>query len=351
MLPKVRVVQWGLGSMGSGIVKLLLNKEGIELVGAIAHRDTKIGKDLGEVLGLEKKIGVIVSSESDPSQAWRGRDVDVLLHATCSTVKEAFPQIRKAIEDGLNVISSAEELAYPDAQNPERAKEIDRLAKKHGVSVLGTGINPGFVLDALIIMLTGVCFDVKRIEATRVNDLSPYGPTVLNSQGVGTTVEGFRDGVAKGTIVGHVGFRESIRMIADSLGWKLGKVEESREPIVTKVKRETPFVKVEPGMVAGCKQVGRGIIDGEERILLVHPQQIHPELEGVETGDYIKIEGTPPIDLRIEPEIAGGIGTIALMVNMIPAIMNAEPGIMTMASLPIPAALLGDVSTKIRRKG
>ncbi|MFC2024207.1 2,4-diaminopentanoate dehydrogenase [Chloroflexota bacterium] len=337
--------------MGSGVAKLILSKEGIELVGAIAHRDTKIGKDLGEILGLKKKLGVIISSDRDPSQAWRGNDVNILLHATCSTVSDAFPQIRKAIEDGLNVISSAEELAYPDAQNPELAKEIDELAKKHGVSVLGTGINPGFVLDALIIMLTGVCFNVKRIEATRINDLSPYGSTVLNSQGVGTSVEGFRKGVTDGTIVGHVGFPESIKMIADSLGWKLDKVEESREPIVSKSERETPYIKVEPGMVAGCKQIGRGIVNGEERILLVHPQQIHPELEDTKTGDFIKIEGTPPIDLRIEPEIAGGVGTIALMVNMIPAVMNAKPGLVTMASLPIPSALLGDVSTKVRVEG
>lgn len=348
-MSKVRVVQWGLGSMGGGVAKLLLSKDGIELVGAIAHRDTKVGKDLGEVLDLGRKTGVIVTSDNDPSQAWRGKDAHILIQATCSTVKEAFPQIKLAIEDGLDVISSAEELAYPDAQNPELTEEIDELAKKHGVSVLGTGINPGFVLDALIIMLTGVCFDVKRIEATRVNDLSPYGSTVLNSQGVGATVEEFTKGVADGSIVGHVGFPESIKMIADSLGWKLDKVEETREAIVTKVKRETPHVKVEPGMVAGCKQVGRGFVNGEERILLVHPQQIHPELEGEKTGDFIKIEGTPPIDLRIEPEIAGGIGTIALLVNMIPAVINAEPGIVTMASLPIPAALLGDVSAKVRK--
>ena len=170
----------------------------------------------------------------------------------------------------------------------------------------------------------------------------------MTSQGVGTTVEGFKKGVADGSIVGHVGFPESIKMIADTLGWKLDKVEESREPIVTKVQRETPYIKVEPGMVAGCKQIGRGIIDGEERILLVHPQQIHPHLEGVKTGDFIKVEGTPPIDLRIEPEIAGGIGTIALMVNMIPAVINAEPGVVTMDVLPMPAALLGDVSAKVK---
>jgi len=346
-MSKVKVVQWGLGAMGSGIVKLLMEKEGVELVSAIAHRAEKVGKDVGEVLDLGKKLGVTVSGDSDPAAAWRGKDADVLLQATCSSTKDAFPQIKAAVEDGLNVISSAEELAYPSAQEPELAKEIDSLAKEHGVSVLGTGINPGFVLDALILMLTGICYDVKRIEAKRVNDLSPFGTTVMVGQGVGTTIEQFNAGVADGSIVGHIGFPESIQMIADALGWKLDKVEQSREPIVTKVHRETSCVKVEPGMVAGCKQVGRGIVNGEEKILMVHPQQIHPELEGVKTGDYIKIEGTPSVNLSIEPEIPGGIGTIAAIVNMIPQVINAKPGLVTMASLPIPIALLGDVSAKI----
>jgi len=352
-MSKIRVVEWGLGAMGGGMVKLMMEKKGIEIVGAIAHRPEKVGQDLGEVLGLGKKIGVTVSSESDPAAAWRGKDADILLHSTCSTTKDAFPQIKKAIEAGLNVISTAEELAYPSAQEPELARELDELAKKHGVSVLGTGINPGFVLDALVIMLTGICYDVKKIEATRVNDLSPYGPTVLHTQGVGTTVEQFKAGVADGSIVGHFGFPESITMIADSLGWHLDKIEQSREPIVSKVERKTPYIEVKPGIVAGCKQIGRGIIGNKEVILLVHPQQIHPHLEGVKTGDYIKLDGTPPVSLAIEPEIRGGVGTIALMVNMIPVVINAQPGMVTMASLPIPAALMGDVSAKIRgsRKG
>lgn len=347
-MSKIRVVQWGLGAMGSGIVRLLIEKDGVEVIGAIAHRAEKVGKDVGEVLGLGKKIGVIVHSESDPAAAWRGKDADILLHATCSTTKDAFPQMKKAIEAGVNVISSAEELAYPMAQERELAREIDELAKKYQVSVLGTGINPGFVLDALIIMLTGVCCSVEKIEASRINDLSPFGPTVLRSQGVGTTVEEFEAGLADGSIVGHIGFPESIQMIADSVGWKLDRIEQSREPIITRVERRTPHVEVRPGQVAGCKHIGVGIVDGKEVIRLVHPQQIRPELEGVKTRDHVRINGTPLVNLSIEPEIPGGIGTIAMMVNMTPAVINAQPGLVTMNMLPIPAALMGDVSTMIR---
>jgi len=217
---------------------------------------------------------------------------------------------------------------------------IDSLARRHGVSVLGTGINPGFVLDQLILNMTGACLQVKKIKATRVNDLSPFGKTVMMTQGVGTTPEEFQKGLESGSIVGHIGFPESIRMIADALGWDLDRIEEEREPIISTTHRETPVVKVEPGMVAGCRHIGRGYdLDGNVVIELIHPQQIHPHLENVETGDYIWIEGDPDINLSIQPEIPGGKGTIAAAVNMIPVVISTDPGLYSMADLPIPICL------------
>ncbi len=349
-MANVRVALWGLGEMGGGCGKLLAGKKGVDIVAAIAHRPDKVGKDVGEVLGLGRKLGCIVSSDSDPAAAWRGKNVDVLLHSTCSSTKDAFPQIKLAIQDGLNVICSAEEMSYPQAQEPELAKQIDALAKANNVSVLGTGINPGFVLDALIIMMTGVSYDVEYIEAARINDLSPFGPTVLTGQGVGTTVEQFKKGVADGSIVGHIGFPESLHMIANAIGWKLDKIEQSREPIVTEVERSTPHITVAPGMVAGCKQIGIGYMNGKEVIKMTHPQQICPELAGVKTGDYIDIKGTPEIHVAHNPEIPGGIGTIAMMVNMIPQVINAEPGLVTMDMLPLPAVILGDMGARITAK-
>jgi len=123
----------------------------------------------------------------------------------------------------------AEELADPEAQSPELAAEIDALAKQNGISVLGTGVNPGFVLDLLIVTLTAGCHSVERIEASRINDLSPYGHTVMKSQGVGTTPEAFRAGLADGTIVGHVGFPESIHLISEALGLGVDRVLQSQE--------------------------------------------------------------------------------------------------------------------------
>lgn len=336
----IRVVQWGLGAMGSGMCKLMLEKEGLQIVGAIRKRSDSVGKDLGEVLGLNKKIGAIVTN--NPAEVLNKKNVDIVLHATSSFTRECFNELKQIIEAGIHCISIAEEMAYPHAQEPELAKEIDALAKKHNVVVLGTGINPGFVLDALIIMLSGACLRVDRIEATRVNDLSPFGTTVMKTQGVGTTPEEFEKGLKDGTIVGHIGFPESIKMISDALGLGVDKIEQIRKPIISKTYRETPYVKVSPGMVAGCEHIGIGYRNGVEVIKLVHPQQIQPEKEGIETGDYINIYGDPNIRMCNKPEIPGGKGTIAVAVNMIPIVVKSRSyGFKRMIDLPIPACIMG----------
>lgn len=343
---KVKVILWGLGAMGSGMAKdLIQNKTGVEIVGAIGHNPQKIGKDLGEVLGLGK-LGVTVSDQPETVLA---KPADIVLHATQSFAKDVLPELKTIVAAGKNVVTIAEEMSAPAAQSPAIAREIDALARQHGVTVLGTGINPGFVLDSLIIMLTGACQQVNTIWAARINDLSPFGPTVMKTQGVGTTVAEFEAGLKSGAIVGHIGFRESVYLIARAIGWELDSVEESREPIITNVYRETPHVKVQPGMVAGCRHIARGFRQGREVITLEHPQQIHPDLEGVKTGDYVTIKGTPTLKFNDESEIPGGIGTMAMAVNMIPHVINAAPGLVMMPDLPPVRAILGDMRSLIRR--
>jgi 2,4-diaminopentanoate dehydrogenase len=339
MLP-IRVLQWGLGAMGGGMARLMLEKPGLKIVAAVDGRPDYLGKDLGEVLSVGRRLGVTVSDQ--PEKVLDKEKVDIVTLATTSWTKEQLPDLRKIISAGINVVTIAEEMADPAAQNPELAAEIDALAKEHGVSVLGTGVNPGYVLDLLVVTLTGGCHSVERIEASRVNDLSPYGPTVMKSQGVGTTLEAFQAGVADGSIVGHVGFPESIHTISEALGLGVNRIVESREPIITHVYRETPHVKVGPGMVAGCAHTGVGYRGDQEIIRLVHPQQIHPHLEDQDTGDYIHIYGLPEVHMAIKPEIAGGKATIGIAVNMIPHVVAATPGLKRMIDLPTPAALMGE---------
>ena len=342
----IRVLVLGTGQMGSGIARVVLEKEGLELVGAFGRRVERSGMDLGRAIGLGRDLHLPISA--DLQSTIKKSCPHVAIHATCSRVVDAAEEISALVRHGVHVISIAEEMAYPTCASPALAGEIHELALAHKVAVVGTGINPGFVLDVLVIALTGVCAKIQSIHATRVNDLSPYGPTVLRSQGVGLAPEAFAVGLQNGSVVGHFGFRESIHMIAGALGWEIERVTETREPIISQVRRESPFVTVSPGQVAGCLHTAIAYREGKPAITLVHPQQVRPELEGVETGDTIEIFGTPHLRFTGSPEIPGGIGTVALAVNMIPRVLNAAPGLHTMADLPVPAAMLGDARKLVR---
>jgi 4-hydroxy-tetrahydrodipicolinate reductase len=328
----IKVAVWGTGMMGQGLLGYILDRpKDIELVGAIVTNPAKEGKTVGELLG--RACDVCMTTDAASVLA---KQPDVVCICTQSNLHEITDQVVPAIEAGCNVICIAETLSFPWASDPDWAERINTLAEEHDVTVLGTGINPGFILDALIVAWTSVCLRVDKIEAQRVNDLSPFGPTVMASQGVGTTVEEFERGVAEGTIVGHIGFQESINLIADALGWDIDEIVETREPIVTTVPRETPHVKVAPGDVCGCRHIGRGYSGGELKIELVHPQQIHPELECISTGDYITILGDPEIHMSNSPEVPGGKGTYASTGNYIPLMLQAPAGILTVTDLPIP---------------
>jgi hypothetical protein len=328
----IRVAVWGTGMMGQGLLDFLLDRpKDVELAGVIVTNPAKDGRTVGELLGRD--CGVRMTLDAASVLASRP---DVVCICTQSFLSEVTGQIEPAVRAGCNVICIAEKLAYPWASDPEWADRFDALAKEYGVSILGTGINPGFILDALVVMWTSVSLRVDRIEARRVNDLSPFGPTVMKSQGVGTTVQEFERGVEDGSIVGHIGFPESIHLIGRALGWKIDRVEETREPIVTTVERSTPHVTVAAGDVAGCKQIGRGYVDGELKIELIHPQQIHPGMEGVGTGDYIRVIGDPTIDMATSPEVPGGKGTYASTGNYIPLIVDAPAGMLTVVDMPLP---------------
>lgn len=336
----IRMVLLGTGHMGSGIARLALERPSLALVGACARRAARAGTDLGHALGLDRSLGLAI--RPDLSGLLEEARPDVAIQATCSRLDEAEEELAICLEHGVDTITIAEEVAWPWAYSPAWAEDMDRLAREHGATLLGTGVNPGFVLDLLVIALTGVCARVDAITATRVNDLSPYGPAVLRTQGVGLTPEAFREGVEAGTVLGHVGFPASIGMIAAALGVDIDRVVESREPIVSAVHRATPTVTIEPGRVAGCLHTAVGYRGERAFVRLIHPQQVQPEREGVETGDTIEITGTPSLRIAGSPEIPGGVATTALAVNMVPRVVAAPPGLRTMADLPVPAVCLGD---------
>ena len=331
-MEKLRLVLYGVGAIGSRIAEFLLEKEGVEIVGAIDVAKEKIGKDLGDVLALGRQLGVLVSDDTDAVLS--KVKADIVVHTTTSFLKQAYPQIAKAIEHGVNLVSTCEELSYPYTKEPELAKKLDELAKKHGVTVLGTGINPGFLMDTLIIALTGICQKVETIKVTRVVNAAKRRATFQKKIGVGLTVEDFNEKMKKKVITGHVGLEESISMIASALGWKLDKIEVDTQPVEAK-----------SGQVAGLKQLGRGIRKGRDVITL----DLQAYVGADEEYDSIIIEGVPGIHAKISPGIHGDLATVAMVVNSIPKVINAEPGLVTMKDLPVPSAALEDLRTYVKK--
>ncbi len=332
-----RVVLWGFGAMGQGIAKMIDLKDSIEIVGICDTNPQLQNKPIGEILtDFKHDADVLINKNIDEVL---NQDVDLVLVATDSFVKDTFSKIEKIVKKGINVISTAEEMAYPYANESDLATKIDNLALENGVTVLGTGINPGFVMDLLPIFMTASMERIEKIEITRINSLSPFGKTVMEEQGVGLSVEEFQNKINNNELAGHVGFKESVYMIADALDLKIEDFKQGMEPIITQVDRKSAYGEALKGSVAGINMTAEAIVEGKPFIIMNHPQQIEPDAEGIETGDYVTIHGSPEIKLSIQPEIEGGIGTVALCVNSIPNVLKAEPGLKTMIDLPVPHSI------------
>jgi 4-hydroxy-tetrahydrodipicolinate reductase len=222
----VKVIIWGFGAMGTGMARMLAKKKGIDIVGVCDHHQGRPGREIHDYLGIDRGSNPSVIIKENMDDVLKEGSCDVILCTTDSFVKKAFPRLKYCLEKKVNVISTAEEMAFPAASNPELASELDKIARENGVSILGTGINPGLIMDLLVIMMTGCMTDVEHIEAKRVNSLSPFGPAVMREQGVGVTKDQFDKAVSEGTMAGHVGFHESISMIATALGWKVENFEQ-----------------------------------------------------------------------------------------------------------------------------
>ena len=338
-MENVKVALYGIGAMGSMFARFLLEKHGAEIVGAIDVAKDKVGKDLGEVLGLKRKTGIRVSNDVD--DVLSRANADVAVHATSSFFKDTYAQIASIVKHGVNVVSTCEELAYPYLTQPKLAKQLDALAKKHDATVLGTGINPGFLMDTLVITLTAPCQKIEKIEATRVMNAATRRVPFQKKIGAGLTVEEFRRKIEQKEITGHVGLEQSIAMIADALAWKLDKtIAEPVEPVIAKKPVESKEIKVKTGNAAGLRQKAKGVVKNNEVIVLDFQAYIGAE----EEFDAITIKGVPPINQKITPCVHGDAGTISMVVNAIPKVLNAPAGLFTMKDLPVPSAAVEDMS-------
>ena len=342
-MKNIRVILYGVGAVGSLIAKALLEKQGIKIVGAVDIAEDKLGKDLGEVLGLNKKLGVKISKTAD--SALSKTKADIAVHATSSYLEDTYPQIASIVKKGVNVVSTCEELSYPHLTHPRLAKKLDVLAKKHNVTVLGTGINPGFLMDTLVITLTAACQKIEKIEAVRVMNAATRRLPFQKKIGAGLTVKEFKNKIENKEITGHVGLKQSIAMIADTLKWKLEKiVTEPVQPVTAKKTVKSPYITVKAGNVAGLRQKAEGVSKGKKLITLDFQAYIGAE----EEYDAITILGVPNVKQKIQPCVHGDLGTVAVITNSIPKVINAPAGLLTMKDLPVPSAAVEDMRKYVK---
>jgi hypothetical protein len=326
----IRVMHVGLGPIGAGVVRQVAERKGFRIVGAADIDPIKIGRDLGEVAGVGRALRVKVSGEV--KKTIKSAKPDVVVLCTSSSLKRVLPQIEEILKLKVPIVSTTEELAYPTKSNVKYARAIHQLAKKAKVGVLGTGVNPGFVMDALPIALSGVCERVESIRIDRIQDARIRRLPFQQKIGAGLTREQFQKQVDDGR-VRHVGLAESISMIAEAFGWKLDRITDEIQPKMATETVASEFLAVDPGYVCGIVQDGLGYRNGTPVITL----HMEAYLGAPESYDAVEVEGSPALKMKLAGGVHGDIATAAIVVNSLPKILEVSPGLHTMRDMPLPS--------------
>lgn len=325
-----RVMIMGLGPIGAGVARQIAARKDFRIVSAVDVDPAKAGRDLGEVIGLGRRAGVRVGP--DPVAAIKKTRPHVAILCTSSALKAVWPQIEAVLKLKVPIVSTTEELSYPWFSNRPLARRIDTAARKAKVAVVGTGVNPGFAMDALPLTLTAICERVDAVHVDRVQDARIRRLPFQQKIGSGLTPEQFAEKV-KALTVRHVGLTESVAMIADGLGWRLDRVTDEIQPKIAEAPVESQFLKVDAGRVCGIVQDGIGYSGGRPVIVL----HMEAYLGAPETYDSVRIEGSPNLHVKALGGYHGDVATTSITVNTIPKALAAPPGLHTMRSLALPS--------------
>ncbi|AGK60301.1 putative conserved protein related to dihydrodipicolinate reductase [Archaeoglobus sulfaticallidus PM70-1] len=303
-------VIYGFGPIGRLIAECCV-KKGINVVGAVDINPNLIGKRLSD-------FGIDSSAEISSKLDFEG---DVVFLSTGSFVDGIYPQIEDCIKRGFNIVSTCETLSYPYYRYPELSEKIDALAKEYGVTVLGSGINPGFLLDSLVVVLSASCTEVNQIRAIRKIDALKRREPFQKKIGIGKDKEEVERLLSDGRISGHVGYAESIMLLCTSMGVRPEKIEEGQKIVLSE------GGKIEKGKVAGMIGWGSAFANGKEIIRI----EFHAVAEA-EEYEEVEIKGDNEIRWR-STGTKGDLGTASVIVNLSERVVAHEAGLITMADL------------------
>lgn len=329
-MSKIKVAQFGLGPIGIETLKLAATKPWIEIVGGIDIDPDKVGKPLSEVTGDHsiRHAGVYRTVEELCAKT----KPDVIFHTAVSKMKAAYAQIEPIARMGISVVSSCEELLFPQLREPELAVRLDKACKDGGARVLGTGVNPGFVMDVLPVCLTGVCRNVTAVHVQRVVNASTRRGPLQKKIGSGLAPAEFEKLFSEGK-AGHAGLQESLALIAHCLGWKITDLTETCKAMVANHDIRTRHVEAKRGQCCGLHQRAEARVNGVVALTL----DLKMYLDAPNPHDACQIEGEPPINMLLNGGVAGDGATVASVVNATPRILKAQPGLLLMTDIGVPS--------------
>lgn len=328
-MKRIRVAQFGLGPIGIEALKLAATQPWLEIVGAVDNAPAKAGRPLTEVTGLAVLDGLKVSR--DLEELFRESPPELILHTASSSAAATLAQMRPALELGVSVASTCEELIFPRLKAAALVPEYDGLCRHTGARVVATGVNPGFVMDVLPICLTAVSRTVEKVEVTRVVDASTRRQPLQAKIGSGQPVDAFRAKLRDGR-AGHAGLRESLALVGHALGWKLDSIVERGEPVVAEREIRTAHFTVRPGETCGIHQRAVGTAGGVERVVL----DIRMYLDAPDPHDRVVLSGRPPLDVVVRGGVPGDEATIAALINVVPRLLASAPGLHLATDLALP---------------
>ena len=330
-MKKTNVIQFGLGPIGLESLKLAAEQSWLEILGGVDIDPAKAGKTLAELTGVAALGGANVFPSLDALFAAVGVP-DVVLHTAGSSAAASFAQMKPALERGISVASTCEELIFPALKTPDLARDYDDLCRRTGARIAGTGVNPGFVMDILPICLTGVSREVTSIYVERVVNASTRRQPLQAKIGSGQNPDDFRAKFAAGK-AGHAGFQQSVALLAHAMGWRLDEIRETCEPVVATSRVVTKFFAVAAGQSLGIHQKCIGLVAGETRIKLDLQMYLDVSLP----HDAIVVRGRPDLNLVLNGGVAGDDATVASLINIIPRLLASAPGVRLMTELPVPS--------------